>query len=184
MKKSRILSLLLIPAFACGCSAKNLFAKPKPNFDSSYTVQAEIEYGKFSANADITRNGTGDYIFCFTSPDYLMGMSLALGSDGICASLGSISAEVEGTSAYTAIPELIAGGIDALGTVDGDTITEQDGVLTLNTEACDSKMVITTDTGGGLLPLKCPSRQLSVKFSNQTAAELIETAEETLEIII
>lgn len=183
MKRARILALLLVPTLLCGCNADNIFGKAKPNYDSAYTVEAEIKCGDLEAVADITRNGSGNYIFSFSEPDHLLGMSIALSEDGMTASLGSMNITAD-SSFYTAIPETIAESIDSLSSVDAESITEQEGVLTLNTEAGGDRVIVTSDTDGGLLTLKCPSQKLSVKFSEQSEPKIIETAEETLEIII
>ncbi len=182
MKKARTMAILALPLLLCGCNADNIFGKTKPNYDSAYTIKAEIKSGELKAAADITRNGTGDYIFSFTEPDHLMGMSIALSEDGMTASLGSMNVTAD-SSFYTAIPETIAESIDSLSTVDSESITEAEGVLTLNTEADGDKVIITSDADGELLTLKCPSQKLSVEFSEQSEQKLIETAE-TLEIII
>ncbi len=182
MRKARILALLVLPALLCGCNADNIFGKAKPNYDSAYTIKAEIRSGELEAAADITRNGTGDYIFSFTEPDHLMGMSIALSEDELTASLGSMNITAD-SSFYTAIPETIADSIDSLSSVSAESITETEGVLTLNTETNGDRVIVTSDTDGGLLTLKCPSQKLSVKFSEQSEQQLIETAE-TLEIII
>ncbi len=183
MKKLKLLPLLAVTMLLCGCNADNIFGKSKPNYDSSYTVKAEIKSGELKAVADIARNGSGDYIFSFSEPDHLMGMSVALSEDGMTASLGSMNITAD-TSFYTAVPETIAESIDSLSSIDADSITEQDGVLTLNTEAYGDKVIVTSDQNGELLTLKCPSQKLSVKFSEQSEQKIIETAEETLEIII
>lgn len=183
MKKARILSLLFVPMLLCGCSSGSIFGKAKPNYDSAYTVAAEIKCGELEALADITRNGSGDYIFSFSEPDHLMGMSVRLSEDGMTASLGSMNVTAD-SGFYTAIPETIAESIDSLSAIDAESITEAEGVLTLNTEAGGSRVIVTSDTDGGLLTLKCPSQKLSVTFSEQSEMKIIETAEETLEIII
>lgn len=184
MKRIRILPLMIAPMLLCGCNADNIFGKTKPNYDSAYTIKAEIKSGELEALADITRNGSGDYIFSFSEPDHLMGMSVKLSEDGMTASLGSLSVTADSNSAYSMIPETIAESIDSLSGIDAESITEQEGVLTLNTEADGSRVIVTSDTEGGLLTLKCPSKKLSVKFSEQSEQKLIETTEETLEIII
>lgn len=183
MKKARILSLLAVPMLLCGCSGANIFGKAKPNYDSAYTIKAEIKSGDLNAVADITRNGSGDYIFSFSEPEHLMGMNIALSEDGMTASLGSMNVTAD-SSFYTAIPETIAESIDSLSRVDAETITEQEGVLTLNTEAGGDKVIVTSDTSGVLLTLKCPSQKLSVKFSEQSEQKIIETTEDMSEIII
>ena len=182
MKKARILALLVLPTMLCGCSTGNIFGRSKPNYDSAYTIKAEIKSGELEAVADITRNGIGEYIFSFTEPDHLMGMNIALCEDELTASLGSMNVTAD-SSFYTAIPETIAESIDSLSSIDAESITETEGILTLNTETNGNKVIVTSDTDGGLLTLKCPSQKLSVKFSEQSEQKIIETTE-TLEIII
>ncbi len=182
MKKARFTALLVLPMLLCGCNTDNIFGKAKPSYDNAYTVKAQIKSGELKAAADITRNGTGDYIFSFTEPDHLMGMSIALSEDGMTASLGSMNITAD-SSFYTAVPETIAESIDSLSGIPAESITEAEGVLTLNTESGGDKVIITSDTNGGLLTLKCPSQKLSVEFSEQSEQKLIETTE-TLEIII
>lgn len=182
MKKTKILPLFALPLLLCGCNASSIFGKTKPNYDSAYTVKAEIRNGELKAAADITRNGSGDYIFSFSEPDHLMGMNIALSEDGMTASLGTLNVSAD-SSFYAAVPETIAQSIDSLSSIDAESITEEQGVLTLNTESDGDRVIVTTDTNGRLLTLKCPSQKLSVTFSEQSEMKLIETAE-TLEIII
>lgn len=183
MKKARFLSFLCVPVLLCGCSAGKMFGKTTPNFERTYTVKAEISCGELDVTADVTRNGKGDYVFAFTEPDHLMGMSIALSDSGTQASLGSLSVEVDSTDAYKLVPDIIVDSIDSLSTVSADKITEVEGVLTLNTEADGKKVVVTCDETGGLLTLKCPSHKLSVKFSGQQELSAPPT-EETFEIIV
>lgn len=163
--KIRKIPLLLLPLLLCGCSGTQLLSKPTPDFDKTYEISAEIDYGKYTATADITRNGNGNWTFSFSEPEYLMGVELILKDDGMTASLGDISVTADGNSMYTMIPDTIASVLDALPSLAADSITDNEGILTMNTYIRGDKAVVTSDTNGNLLTLKCPSQRLSVKFS-------------------
>ncbi len=181
--KIRKIPLLLLPLLLCGCSGTQLLSKPKPDFDKTYEISAEIDYGKYSATADITRNGSGDWNFSFSEPEYLMGVEFKLSEDGMTASLGDISVKAEENSMYTMIPDTIASVLDALPSLTAESITDNEGILTMNTDISGDKAVVTADTSGNLLTLKCPSQRLSVKFSGQQEIAVTQTSE-TFEFII
>lgn len=186
MKKAKILSILLIPAILCGCSGGSPFSGSKPDYDGAYTVAAEIKCGSLEAAADITRNGTGSYIFGFNQPQSLAGISVSLSDGEYTAALENLSVTVDDCSAYCALTDLIAQSIDSLPAVEADRITRTEEALTLTTSADGSRVVVTTAADGTLLTLKCPSRSLSVTFSEQSEIKLTgtEESEEELDIII
>ncbi len=175
--------LLAAPLLLCGCNSGELLAKPLPDFDKSYEIQAQIDYGSYSAAADITRNGTGDWKFCFTEPPYLTGVELTLADGTLTAALGDLNTSMEINPAYKLIPDTIAKALDSLTTAPTDAVTENEGVLTITTESGGDKAVVTTDGSGNLLTLKCPSQRLAVEFSSQQEIDITET-EETFEFII
>ncbi len=182
MKPRKTLALTM-PLLLCGCSGTQLLSKPAPDFDRSYEISAQIDYGSYTAAADILRSGSGEWEFHFTEPSYLMGMELSLSDGELTASLGDISVTADSSSVYTVIPDVISTALDSLSAVSTDSITENEGVLTLTTSAHGDKTVITSDSSGGLLTLRCPARQLSVKFSGQQEIDVTETAE-TFEFIV
>lgn len=164
------LSLLLTSTLLlCGCSDGQLFGSTKPDYDNAYTTTAQIRYGDYSAVCDISRNGADDWSFSFTQPDYLMGMELSLNDDGLTASLGELSVTAESKGAYQLIPDIIAQAVDSLSAIAAENITDNEGILTLNTEIDGKKVIITSDKSGQLLTLKCPYHKLSVEFSQQLA---------------
>lgn len=181
--KLRKLPLLIMPLLLCGCNSAQLLSKPAPDFDKTYEIAAEIDYGSYSAAADITRSGSGEWQFRFSEPSYLMGMELSLSDGTLTASLGDLSVTADSNDAYTLIPDIIAAALDSLPSAAADSITENEGVLTITTETLGDKTVVTADSSGGLLTLKCPAQQLSVKFSKQQEIDVTETAE-TFEFII
>ena len=175
--------LLAAPLLLCGCNTAELIGRPAPNFDKSYSVTAEIGYGSRSAIADITRNAEGDWSIAFTEPSFLMGVELSLSDGNVTASLGDISVTADSSDVYTLMPDIITCVLDSLPDVSSADITESEGVFTLNTSYGGDKAVVTSDSSGSLLTLKCPAQKLSVKFSGQTEISPIET-EETFEFII
>lgn len=156
----------------CSCSAGKLpFGTEKAtDFDTSYAVTADITCGELEAKADITRKAANEWEFCFTEPKELMGICLTLDESGITAKLGALSVSAEPTGVYSALPEIIASAVDKLPNVAQESMTEQDGVLTAQTEFNGQRVIITAanDTGE-LISLKCPYYKLAVHFSNQTA---------------
>lgn len=181
--KLRKLSLMLLPLFLCGCSGTQLLSRPAPDFDRTYEVSAEIDYGNYSAAADITRNGKGEWQFCFSEPSYLMGVQMSLSDGTLTASLGELSVTAESNGAYALIPDVISAALDKLPDVPSENISENEGVLTITTDVLGEKAVVTADSSGSLLSLKCPAQQLSVKFSAQQEIDVTQTAE-TFEFII
>lgn len=183
MKRKKILLLLCTSLLLCGCSADKLFRQKAPDFDTSYTVDADITYGDHKATAQITRYAESDWEFCFTEPSVLMGMKLRLSDDQVTASLGELDISTEAGSVYQMIPDIISSCIDALPELDPEDITENEEILTLTHETNGNKSIITTDKNGSLITLKCPKYHLLVEFNGQTPTENFETSE-TMELII
>lgn len=175
----------LIPAvafagiFLCGCAAGNPFTAPKPDFDSAYTIDAQIKYDGNEAKAEVVRNSVGDWQFCFNEPEALNGIKLNLNSNGMSASLGALNVSAEKSSVYTMIPDIIADSIDLLPEVKSESITENEGVLTIETELDSRRVTVTADKSGGLISLKCPYHKLSVYFSNQESLKAPVSVETT-----
>lgn len=167
MKKILFLCVPLL--LISGCSAtEKMFGQTAPDFDTSYNVKAEIDYGNFSACADITRNDADNWDFRFTDPEYLNGIALSLNEDEVTVNLGELNISTEKNDFYRLVPDLIAESVNSLAGIDKENITEQDGVLSINMTVADKKVVITADKDGNLLKLKCPYYNISVDFNEQT----------------
>ncbi len=183
MKKRRMIALLCAPLLLCGCDTGKLFGQKTPEFDTAYSINADISYGDYNASAEITRSSKNNWEFSFTEPSVLMGMKLTLSEDGMTAHLGDLNINTENSSVYQMVPDIISACIDSLPDINAENITENDGTLTLSTELSGSKVVITADKNGDLISLKCPKHRLSVKFSDQIPITTTETIE-SVEIII
>ncbi|MBS7369226.1 MAG: hypothetical protein KIG62_03635 [Oscillospiraceae bacterium] len=153
----------------CGCSSGKLpFSDGKQtDFDTGYTVTADITCGDLEAKADITRHGKDDWEFSFTEPKELMGLNITVDAENITASLGDLSVSAEPKGVYSSLPKIISYAVDKLPELT-QSMTESEGVLTAQSEYEGEKVVITAakDTGA-LISLKCPYHKLSVRFSNQ-----------------
>ncbi len=178
--------LLAAPILLCGCDTAELIGRPAPDLDRNYSVTAEIDYGSNSAVADITRNAEDNWSVSFTEPAFLMGVELSLTDDGVTASLGDIRVTADSNDVYTLMPDIITEVLDSLPDVTSENISENEGVYTLNTSYGGDRAVVTSDSSGGLLTLKCPAQQLSVRFSDQQDIAAVDTTEtdETFEFII
>lgn len=170
-------------AALCGCSANLPFTPKAANFDTRYSVNADITCGELEASAEVRRAGSGSWEFCFTEPQQLSGLTLSLDEGGLSASLGALSFSVDPNEVYTMIPDIISAAVDTLPEVQQGSLSEEDGVITLTTQFADKPVTITAakDTGE-LISLKCPYYKLAVYFSGQE--ELVETVEETEELIL
>ena len=84
VKSAAILSLV---GMLCGCGTIP-FTQKAPNFDSTYTINAEITYDKLKAKANLTRMENNEWEFKFTEPKQLNGLSVKLNQNGYSASLG------------------------------------------------------------------------------------------------
>lgn len=175
-----IMSLLL-----SGCSSGKLFAA-KPDFNSAYTVEAQVKCGGDESRATVTRNSSGDWEFCFTEPEALNGIKLNLSGGQMSAALGELNISAEESPAYTTVPELIADSLDLLPDVKSDKITDNEGILSIETELDSRRVTVTADSSGNLISLKCPYHKLSVYFSNQqtlgAAAESTESDEGSISL--
>lgn len=154
----------------CGCSKLpfNPLTPSAPNFDSTYKVAAEIVYDDLTAKADVTRKGASEWVFSFTEPKQLNGVTMSLGADGWSAKLGELSFNVGDNDVYTLIPEVIGSSIDRLPALAGESLSSEDGVLTADTEFDGKKVTVTAnERSGDLISLKCPYHKLSVNFTDQ-----------------
>ena len=151
-----------------GCGGKMPFAQRTPDFNSTYTVTADITFDKLKAKADLTRVSTDEWEFKFTEPKQLNGLSIKLNSEKYAASLGGLSFSAEDNSGYIAAPQLIAKAVGQLSNALGDKITSSDGVLTFTDDLDGNRITITAnERTGDLISLKCPHFKLSVNFSGQ-----------------
>ncbi|MBD5111850.1 MAG: hypothetical protein HDT42_04860 [Ruminococcaceae bacterium] len=151
----------------CGCDAKLPFGSTKPNFDTAFTVNAEINCDKLNAKADVTRNGDGDWSFKFTEPQQLAGMTLNITESVCTGTLGNLSFEAEESSEYAMIPEIIADSINSLSKCTNEQIVQNDEIMTYDTDFDGKKVTVTANSkSGALVSLKCPYHKLSVNFSN------------------
>lgn len=163
----RYLSIAAAALLFSGCSAMT-FSDPLPDFDSCYIMQTELEFSGTEAAADVTRNGAGSWIFTFTQPPELMGVTITIEDDELTASLGSLSVTTELSNEWCSAPQRIAEGLDSLSTLPPESITESDGILTLNTQLDGKPCQVTADKATGrLIALKYPHGELSAYFSEQ-----------------
>ena len=158
-----------------GCAASLPFSA-ETDFDTAYTVTAQIICGELEAVAEVTRSGGGRWDFSFTEPQELMGITISLDEDGYTASLGGLSFSAEDNPVYSTVPDIISAAVDSLSDVPSESISEQDGVLTIDTEYDGRRVTVTAASDSGeLISLKCPYHKLAVYFSEQNA--VLETEE-------
>ena len=153
----------------CGCAKLpfNPLTPSVPNFDSTYTVAAEITFDDLKAKADVTRKGVSEWTFSFTEPKQLNGVTMNLGADGWSAKLGELAFSVDDNDVYTLIPEVIGGSIDSLANCTSEDFAVSDGVLTADSEFGGKKVTVTANQSGDLISLKCPYHKLTVSFTDQ-----------------
>lgn len=154
--------------FLSGCGGKLPFTQRTPDFNSTYTVSADITFDSLKAKADLTRVTLDEWEFKFTEPKQLSGLTIKLNSEKYAASLGGLSFSAEDNPVYTALPKLIANSIGLLSRSAGENIASSDGVLTITDELDGKRVTITAnERTGDLISLKCPHHKLSVNFSGQ-----------------
>lgn len=154
----------------CGCAKLpfNPLTPSAPNFDVTYKVAAEIVYDDLTAKADVTRKGASEWVFSFTEPKQLNGVTMSLGAGGWSAKLGELSFNADDNDVYTLIPEIIGSSIDLLSNCTSEDYTVSDGVLTADAEFDGKKVTVTAnERSGDLISLKCPYHKLSVSFTDQ-----------------
>lgn len=151
----------------CGCNGKLPFSGSKPNFNTSYSVSAEIQCDRLNAKADVIRAGANDWEFTFTEPKELSGVVVAFGVNGYTAKLGDLKFKADENVEYTLLPKVIGSALEQLAIIDSSQLAENDGILTADIALDDKTVTITADSKGNLISLKSPYHQLSVNFSEQ-----------------
>lgn len=151
----------------CGCNGKLPFSGGKPNFDTSYSVSAEIKCDRLNAKADVIRAGANDWEFTFTEPKELSGMVVAFGVNGYTAKLGDLKFKVDENVEYTLLPKVIGTALEQLAAADSSALEEDNGILTATLAIDDKTVTVTAGSKGDLISLKSPYHQLSVNFSGQ-----------------
>lgn len=178
MKRTAFAAIAVSTALLCGCADSLPFTEKPAYHEKNCTMNAEISCGELSAQAKVTRRGEGEWEFAFTEPKELMGVVVTLGDEGVTASLGALSVTSEPSAVYNMLPQIIARAVDALPDTPADKISEEDGILTLENECADGKVVVTAQKStGNLITLKCPYQRLAVCFSD-IADELCESSED------
>lgn len=152
----------------CGCGTKLPFAQKTPNFNTTYTVTADITYDKLKAKAELTRVDDTEWTFDFIEPKQLEGISISLNDEKYSASLDGLSFTAEDSAVYAAAPQVIAKTIGLLSKSTSEQMTASDGVLTFTGELDGKRVTVTADERtGGLISLKLPNLKLAVSFSDQ-----------------
>lgn len=168
------LSLLL-----CGCGSEMPFAQRTPNFNTTYTVTADITYDKVKAKAELTRIDNTEWKFEFVEPKELKGLSISLNDEKYSASLDGLSFTAEHNAVYAAAPRVITKAIALLSSSSNDKMTSSDGVLTFTDELDGKRVTVTADERtGSLISLKLPHLKLAVNFSDQQPYAPIDHDEE------
>lgn len=167
VKSAGAAAVLCGAALLCGCNGAVSFNSTKlPDFSSGYCANAEMTFGDIKAQAEITRTEPGCWEFEFSEPKELSGLVMTVINGELTASLGELNVTA-GEGEYTALPVLIADGLDALQSADKEEFTEKDGVLTVRVEADGSKCTVTADKAtGNILSFKSPTDKLAVYFSD------------------
>lgn len=179
MKKFKTCTALVVSTtLLCGCQSSLPFAQKAAFQEKNCVMNAQIDCGEFSANAEITRRGENEWEFAFTEPAQLMGVVITLDSEGVNASLGGLSVEVEPSMVYNMLPQIVANAIDSLGELPSESITEKDGVLTLQTDCGAGNVIVTAQKDScDLISLKCPFQRLAVYFSDVKEIDTSESNE-------
>ena len=150
-----------------GCNGKLPFAGSKPNFNTSYSMTAEIQCDRLNATADVIRAGLNDWEFTFTEPKELNGVVVAFGTNGYTAKLGDLKFKADENAGYMLLPKVIGSALEQLAAADSSQFEEKDGILSAQLAIDDKTVTVTADSKGNLISLKSPHHQLSVNFSGQ-----------------
>lgn len=151
----------------CGCGTELPFVQKAPNFNTTYTVTADITYDKLKAKAELTRIEENEWKFKFIEPKQLNGLTIALNDEKYSATLDGLSFSAENSDVYAAAPQIIAKTIGLLSR-SADRSTAEDGVLTFIGELDGDRVTVTAnERTGDLISLKLPVCRLSVNFSDQ-----------------
>lgn len=166
LKQAGAASALCLTCLLCGCEGIMSLSTPKlPDFSGGYSASAEISYGGNTAQAAVTRSEPGCWEFSFSEPTELSGVIMRLDDGELTASLGDISVTA-GEGGYTAMPMLIAQGIDSLKDATPEDITEADGVLTIKLKSGGKGCTVTADKATGeIISFKSPGNKLAAYFS-------------------
>lgn len=168
MKKiTALLAMAIAVPLLCGCESSLPFSQKAEFEEKSCVMNAKIDCGELSAAAEVIRRGAGEWEFSFTDPPQIMGLVINLDSEGVSASLGGLSVEVEPSAVYNMLPKVIANAVDSLSELPAESIEENEGVLTMKTDCGDGSVVVTAQKDScDLISLKCPYQRLAVYFSD------------------
>lgn len=160
-------ALLCSSVLLTGCGGGMSLNSPKlPDLSGGYCASAEISFSGGKAQAEVTRSEPGCWEFCFSEPPELSGLIMTVNNGELSASLGELSVTA-GEGDYTALPVVIAEGIDSLSGAKPENVTEEDGVLTIRLKADGKSCTVTADKAtGDILSFRSPSNKLAVYFSN------------------
>lgn len=164
-------------ALLSGCSAEAPFSAVKlPEFGGEISATATINYGKETAEAEVTRTEAGSWEFSFTAPEELAGVVMTIDGDSGSAALGDITVD-EFDGDYTPLPMIIAGAIDGLEEIAAEEFSEKDGILTVRSDYEEMSCTVTADRATGeILSVKSPSNKLAVYFTQNQPHNSSSTA--------
>lgn len=152
-------------AVLTGCNGAAPFTQVKlPELDRSWSAAAQLDIAGTEAAAEVSRIESGCWEFCFTEPPELSGVVMTVENGSFSARLGELSVDA-GDGDITALPQVIADGIDKACTLGQSGFTEEDGVLSASPEACGKSCTVTVDKAtGDILSFRCPGMKLAAYF--------------------
>lgn len=173
MKKLRIFAVLLAVVLVVGGCGKtsdkpnNNDKKNIENLGGNFTATAALQYGDTVAEAEISKEKTGVFSMCFTSPDTLKGVEVRMEGDEVFIKYGFLSYQLknEDMPNAAAIKILVntvfsATGENALLEAEGETL-----VVSGSTSVGEYYLTVDRESGS-LLELSVPAEDFKLTFSN------------------
>lgn len=166
-----VLAFFLVAAALSGC-AGGVAVKPDVNpseqLGKPFESTVSIRYHGMEATAHLVRQAPGCSRLSFQSPKALEGLSVEITTDRVDIGYSGLHTSLApGLLPESAIPELIAGVINAAGRETGVTADSKNGVLTLSGQTESGTYELRLDAkSGNILSLSVPAAKLEAVFQD------------------
>lgn len=171
----------LLPALLYGCTAKPGTDNFTPKLDTSYTVEAHLDYADTSADLRLTRQKEGIWDAEFSAPNTLAGVTLSFDGNAVGASYQGLQFTVP-KSAMPAKTVLVTvtGILDAVAGQDAlNGSMQEDGTWQYAGNLESARYTVTFDAAGQLAGLELPDQPAKLSFQGYTVASSAETTQIT-----
>ncbi|MCL2638370.1 MAG: hypothetical protein FWD48_08360 [Oscillospiraceae bacterium] len=170
MRKIRLTALVILAAFALLCTACSGNVNPDSiDFDRSYSLTAQFEYGGNSSTAQFTRTAPDEWSGTLTEPYSLQGVEISYTPLEMSVSYSGFSVDLDSAPPNVNVTAfLMLCALESAFKGDATSVTSGKDWVEITGRTDGDTYVLTLNRVGLPVSLDVPARQLKITFSDVT----------------